>query len=137
MPGVIEKLQFYSEIYNSSAGRSDSADAFILFTEIRSNTTKEVFKDLRKVQRLQAAPVVPVLAGFDIRELPSGSYTLVVEMRDRSNQLIANVKQPFTRENKGLTLSADELEKRALALNFVANVSEIDTMFQYVDFSLS
>lgn len=129
-PDNLDKLLFYSEVYNVDkflgAGKKYLLSSYIeyfennIIVDDHVNRKKEMAKD-----------VTIVLNEFDIKNLPSGNYNLVIELKDSLNQTIEKTKYFFQRSNK----KAAHLVKFTLAdLNnsFIANVNSIDTMIDYI-----
>ena len=96
-PDNTSKLLFYAELYNSDKLYADGK--YIANYHISSAETLEELKDLSFSQRVDVAPVNVLLRSVDISKLPSGNYYLVVEMRDRTNSIIASNSIFFQRSN--------------------------------------
>ncbi|MEM9990212.1 MAG: GWxTD domain-containing protein [Bacteroidota bacterium] len=95
------KMWFYTELYQDStqAGQSRTVRYFLeqqLNGELKPLSVKS--------KRKTASPVVPVLLGLDIADLPSGNYNLVVELRDETEQLLSKRSVFFQRSNPYLNI---------------------------------
>ncbi len=98
LPAAIKQLNFYAEVHGT--GKTLGVDSLYLLTyQIEGFESKTVFGPYKRSIRAKARPVEPVIAEFDIGELPSGNYVLAVEARDRTGQLIARKEQFFQRNN--------------------------------------
>lgn len=98
LPRSISKLNFYAEVHGAAAVFGlDSL--YLLSYQIEGYESKAVFGPFKRSIRAKAKPVDPVIAEFDIADLPSGNYVLAVEVRDRSGRLIARKDQFFQRNN--------------------------------------
>ena len=73
-----------------------------------------------------------LLNTIDISELPSGNYYLVVEMHDRSNELICSKSWFFQRSNPSKAYDMEDLASVSIANTFVNNITEIDTLRKYI-----
>jgi len=124
------KLHFYTEIYNSDQLYDDGKFLVNYYIETveSSNRMQSYFYN----KRFDVNKVNVLLNTIDISELPSGNYFLVVEMRDRSNELICSKSWFFQRSNPGRTYDMDDLASVSIANTFVTNITEIDTLRKYI-----
>jgi GWxTD domain-containing protein len=97
-PADKNALGFYAELYNAD-GVFGTDSLFMLSYQIEGFEDHEIFGGFRKVSRTRGAPVIPVLAQFDISSLPSGNFLLAFEARDRHGSVIARQEQFFQRNN--------------------------------------
>ena len=83
-PEQVEQMNFYYEVYNieQEVGRKP----FLAMAYIERAETGSRLDGMQVVSRKNSAPLVPVYGSIDIKELPSGNYNLVVELRNRDNQ---------------------------------------------------
>ena len=138
------QLIFYSEIYNTDQVLDEEFVIRYAVERIEINgDTKTVILGHKK---RKPAPINVLLLQKNIAELESGNYNLVVEVRDRSNQLLSSKSLFFQRSNPYLkeieTLNADlshefvsELDPealdyglRAIAMNVRENEVEVLNM---------
>lgn len=98
LPSSIHKLNFYAEVHGTE--RALGKDSLYLLTyQIESYEDKRVFGPFKRSLRAKAKPVEPVIAEFDIDQLPSGNYVLAVEVRDKVGTLVSRKEQFFQRNN--------------------------------------
>jgi GWxTD domain-containing protein len=97
-----EKIAFYAEVYNSSKVLGDDED-FLINTYIESFETKNVVGNYKSFKREKAKAVNVVFSSFNIEKLPSGNYSLAIEVRNKTNDLIASKKIFFQRSNPGVS----------------------------------
>ena len=115
------RLIFYSEIYN--------ADKAIGQDYLVSYTVTEVVNDklLKPVsvghKRKTAEPITALLLQTDITELKSGNYELLVEVRNRENELIKQKKTRFQRSNPYLQIEDKPITEKEIADEFVQRLS--------------
>lgn len=156
-PEGFEKLLFYVEIYNAEKTMKTDT-AFLINYFIESYENNQIVGNYRSFKRESPKPVNLLLSSFDIKKLPSGNYNLVVELRNKNNELLAFKKIFFQRSNSGanellisddyinsfvMLMSAEEVEAsiKSLAplstkveLNFAKNqlsAKDPDLMRQY------
>ena len=99
-PEQVEQMNFYYEVYNieQEVGRKP----FLAMAYIERAETGSRLDGMQVVSRENSAPLVPVYGSIDIKELPSGNYNLVVELRNRDNQTMMYKKVMFYRSNPGV-----------------------------------
>jgi len=124
-------LQFYAEVYNTSKVLGDDG-MYLLSYFIENYENQQREKDYVKFKRENASPVTVVFADFDITELPSGNYHLVVEARDRENNLLSSNKLFFQRSNPDIQPDYDELDATLVENSFVAQITNRDTLKEYI-----
>jgi len=100
-PEDVEKIAFYAEIYNADKllGANES---YLVTYAIESYETNTVVGNLKGFVRESAKPVNIILKSFNIINLASGNYNLVIEARDKSNELMLQKKVFFQRSNPAL-----------------------------------
>ena len=97
IPAQVEQLHFYYEVYNID--RELGKKPFLAVAYVEQQETGTRFEAQRSMMRKYSSALVPVYGSLDIRELPSGNYNLVVELRNSDNQLMLYKKLPFFRSN--------------------------------------
>ncbi len=118
-PENIDKLKFYSEIYNSD---KLSGEQFLATMSIRKMGQNVPVGDLHAFRKLKTQPIQVILFEFDISGLLSGNYHIVMEVRDKENNLQA-LKRLFFQRSKQLEATAmDDLEKIYLENTFVEHM---------------
>ncbi|MDA3867294.1 MAG: GWxTD domain-containing protein [Salinivirgaceae bacterium] len=97
-PDGVNNIRFYAEIYNldKQLGRDS---AFIVKTYIEGASTRRLYKEFAALERKKAAPINVIMKSFDITKLNSGNYNLVIEVRNKQNQLVAEYKKFIQRSN--------------------------------------
>lgn len=98
LPRTIGKLNFYAEVHGTERALGKDS-LYLLSYQIENFESKAVFGPYKRVIRAKARPVEPVIAEFDIADLPSGNYVLAVEIRDKAGVLISRKEQFFQRNN--------------------------------------
>jgi GWxTD domain-containing protein len=95
LPSEIVKLAYYTELY---LGES-SNDVHILTQFIEDFETSRQLTKYAKVSKTKNERIVPVLNVFNVQELPSGKYNLVMQLKNKDGVVVAEKKTFFTREN--------------------------------------
>jgi GWxTD domain-containing protein len=129
-PSMENKLLFYTEMYNMLSILGDSSK-FLFRTYVEEMQTSRKIPGLLFQKRMDSENVEAILHEFDITSLPTGDYFLVVEIKDRENNLIAVNRMYFERWNdrvQELTMVDDTY----VASSFVNNINQIDTLKEYI-----
>jgi GWxTD domain-containing protein len=115
------RLIFYNEIYN--ADKAIGQDYLVTYT-----VSEIVNEQLQKPisvghKRKKAEPITALLLQTDITELKSGNYELVVEVRNRENELISQKKARFQRSNPYLQIEDEPITEKEIEDEFVQRLS--------------
>ncbi len=116
-------LFFYAELYNSLDIFGED-NKFILEHRIVSNATGEVVGDFRGVKRQDPQDLIPLIYSFDLRELPSGSYSIILEARNQQNKIMASQKVNFENRNTKL-LDFSNVSASNSFVDSITNIAEL------------
>jgi len=130
-PESFTKLIYYTEIYNSDK-IIGLGEKFLVTSQIRSFETSNPMKDFVSYKRMDTKPVVPILNEYDISKLPSGNYELVIEARDKKNELIASNVLFFQRSNPNIQFNMADLAAIDINATFANRITSLDTLREYV-----
>ena len=98
-PESKNQFSFYAEVYCLEKKSVPSEQEFLINMFIESADDGKIIEGLRKFVKREWAEVSPVLQTFPITTLPTGNYNLVIEVRDRNNQLMNRRFMFFQRIN--------------------------------------
>lgn len=106
-PSELIKVPVYFEVYNST----ELIDSIFLVKQILRNTeTSEELFDYEYFSKYVKAPIVPIIKGVEIIDLPTGKYELVYSILDRSKKEYFSQSYFFERTNMlDQNLNLDEL----------------------------
>lgn len=121
------ELSFYAELYGTNT-LGDSTQ-FLLDYSINEEATKKVAFNIRGISKLTAAKKHVVLKTIDISKLPSGNFELQVKAISKDNDTLATMSIPFKRSNPFVVYEFNDLEQ-----SFVANITDRDTLYQYINY---
>ena len=130
-PGNLSRIGFYAESYNAKSTLGDSSK-FVFNYFIESYETKRMLAKFNKFSTQKSNPVNILLAEFNIVDLPSGNYNLVIEVHDKANQLIASRRAFFQRLNPNAKFDPQDLANIATSGTFVANFKSKDSLTDHV-----
>src|SRR5690606_19322694 len=81
-----QKLAFYLELYNIHQ-TIDPGEAYVLKYFIEDDNTGQPLGKFASFSKKQATVIQPVLAEFNIRELQTGNYNIVIQSLDREGEI--------------------------------------------------
>lgn len=127
----IADLTFYMEFYNIDK-LIPAGSPFLV------NMYLEAFENGMKVpgffrfSKQISGSAIPVLGSFPLKDLPTGNYNLVIEARDKQNNLLADQKSFFQRKNANAELKIEDLTPVDLLNSFVEKIKNRDTLIDYM-----
>jgi GWxTD domain-containing protein len=130
---TLNTLTFYSEIYNSDKVLGENENYLINYY-LESYETGKKLNKYTSFKREKARPVNVVFANFKIEDLPSGNYRLVVEVRNRENEIITSNKLFFQRNNPDAQQDYADYTGVSSKNSFAAKITSYDTLRQYIDY---
>ena len=89
------EMEFYAELYNTDLYFLQ--DPFIVQYSI-FDLKNNIIPGLSRIKRENAKSVIPVLGKLDIAQLAAGEYIFKIEIKDKSNQLVATKERRFFRK---------------------------------------
>jgi len=130
-PKTAMSLKFYAEIYNTKEILNN--DDYLVSYYI-SGYQNNIINDLVSSKKQKAVSSVNVLMSeLPITEVPSGNFYLAIEVKDKTNQLIAMKRALFQRSKPmEKALSIDELSTIKIENTFVMYISDKDTLAEYI-----
>ena len=120
-------LYFYVELYNSMniLGKEGK---FLTEYAIVADGTNDVIDDFRGIKRQDPVEILPMIHSFDLRELPSGNYELLLKAVDQKNEVLAERRIKFENNN---TLLLDYSNVSA-SNTFVDSINDIAELAFYI-----
>lgn len=130
-PENLNNIKFYAEVYNSEKllGADDMYLVKYFIEKFESSTP--VNNNIGYI-RQKANAVNVVLKEFDISKLPSGNYNLVLEVRNKQNELLARKSSFFQRSNPNLKISIEDFASIDLSASFAQGINNRDTLLEYI-----
>jgi GWxTD domain-containing protein len=130
-PENLKKLTFYAEIYNTEK-IIGNGEGFLLSYYIESFETLRMIPNMIKMKREQTKPVNVVLGEFDINSLPSGNYNLAIEVKDKSNKILALNKLYFQRSNPNIRIEIKDIANIAVDETFAGQINNKDSLTDFI-----
>lgn len=130
-PKTEAALTFYCELYNidKTAGKGEP---YLLSYYIETYETNMKLNEYTRIKKETANPVDVVLTEFDINNLATGNYNLVVEARNRQNELIASKKLFFQRSNPDAKPVFTDFSGDEPTNTFAEKMTNIDTLREFI-----
>ena len=126
-----KSLTFYAELYNSDKYYPEGGQYLVNYF-IQSYESSIKMKDYNYVKRMDVGNANILLNTVNIEGLPTGNYYLVVEMRDRNNELLANNSVFFQRYNLGCETNLEDLAATSIYNTFASEITNLDTLREYL-----
>ena len=125
------KMSFYCELYNmdKSIGKDQK---FLLSYYIETMETNLRLNDYSRVKKETAKDINVLLAEFNIDNLATGNYNMVVEARNQQNELIGQKKLFFQRKNPNARISMAEITQVDIQNTFAEKYTNPDTLREYI-----
>ncbi len=124
-------LTYYAEVYNTNEKVGENAK-YLLKAYIQTYETAKKLDKYHIMKRMDAKPVSVVFNHFDISELASGNYYLILEARDQKNELIGLNSIFFQRSKPGQKLDFEAYLAEGVENAFVQEFKNQDTLVYYV-----
>jgi GWxTD domain-containing protein len=119
----LNELFFYAEIYNTkpSAGLEGQ---FLLKEFIESDEDSKVIDGFQKISKKDLQNVSPIFDKFDISNLYTGNYNLVVQAIDRNNIILSEKKLFFQRNKTAIRAPISDYLNAKIENTFVENIEK-------------
>ncbi len=119
----LKKLAFYAEVYHADKSIRDGEYLVRYFIqEEKGNGIKTLISS--GSQQKKPSAIDALLVQMDISKLESGNYSLTVELRDKTNQLLATRTMAFQRSNPLFKIDESLITDEMVAQQFVENLDE-------------
>ena len=129
-PTNVSKMLFYGEMYNMQSKLGDGS-RYLFRTYVEDMITGRKIEGLLFQKRMDSKDIEAVIHEFDISNLLTGSYFLVLEIKDKDNNLLASNRVYFERWNDR-EKSIEMIDENFVAASFVRNITQIDTLKEYI-----
>ena len=130
-PRNMDKISFYSELYGIDKAVGAGND-FLLVYFLEENITRVRLTEFSRFKKMKAEKVVGFAGELNIKSLPSGTYVLVLEARDRENKVLAVRKSLVQRSNPGVEPVVDFNPMEQGAENFFREIVNIDSLSFFI-----
>ena len=130
-PESISRLTFYAEIYNAKKTLGEN-EKYLLNTYLKTFESNTRIDSYFFTKRMNVKDTEVVINTMDISNLPTGNYYLVLEARDRNNEIIGYNQFFFQRSNSNYQIDNSALASIDPTKVFSGNIDNIDTIREYI-----
>jgi GWxTD domain-containing protein len=130
-PGDMNRLIFYSEIYNTAKLLGADQKFLISYYLEDANLHKPV-QEYIKHKKESCNEVIVLFSEFDIANLRSGNYSLAIEVRDQNNKLVGLNKLFFQRSNPKIQINPEDIAAISVEGMFTSRINDMDTLRDYI-----
>lgn len=123
------KLNFYTEYYNTDKF-SDQPLWLNAYVETYESST--MIPNLHLKQQLKPMSVGIVIHQFNIENLPSGNYNLILEIQDSNHTVLASNNSFFQRNNPQKDIVLDNYKYVEYQHTFVDNIKDSTVLREYI-----
>jgi len=127
-PETMNYLTIYAEIYHADVA-APGGQVLVNYS-VNKYKTDEVAFNMKRFVKMNANAVNVLFTEFDIELLPSGNYEIVVDVRDKNNQMLAVKKCFFQRSNTLKELTSEQFVNLQMENSFVANFTLEEMKYQ-------
>lgn len=117
------KTAYYLEIYNT-INELDSNGKYIVNQYIENYDNNIKIGDYNNIKRYSSTEIQPILKVWDIEKLPTGNYNIVIQIRDKNNDLLTEKKQRFQRLNLRKSVQIKNLHQQGFFNSFASTISK-------------
>ena len=123
------KLAYYFEIYNPLLNPEES---YVLLQSIKIKETGKIAGQFNKLKKIKLIEINPTINSFNIENLPTGNYELVIQVRNQLNELITEKKIDFQRTNFNTPMDIDRLNSVTISNTFSSELHK-DSLTEFIN----
>lgn len=132
-PEELKKISFYTEFYNTNK-QLGPEEPFVLKYYLRDQVKNKDLNEYASFAKHDASAVTPLLASFNIENLPTGNYELVVELLNREGENVYSLKKFFYRKNNIRPVNLATLSDSVMMESFVSQLGGLDSIFLFIKY---
>src|SRR6185436_3083170 len=125
-PQEVNSLKFYTEFYNIQ--KVTGEDPVLINYYIQSLESKRTLEKFHAFKKQEPKNLNVMLSEFPIAELPSGNYNLVIEVRNKTNDILAFKEVRFQRSNVALAGSGNSDASNT----FAGQITDRDSLVDFI-----
>lgn len=133
MPTEMNSIVFYAELYGADE-KLGADEPFLLVYYVENHDTKQKVESIFSRTKMNTNSVIPIMKKIDIRNLRSGNYSLVLEVRDKENNLVSTQAKFFQRANVNIQDNQEVDYTESIGDKaFVTSLNNMDTLYEYIN----
>lgn len=122
-----DTVAFYAELYSN--GKEED---YILQYYIAEQSKNKILENYFRSRRIVAKEVTPILSSFDISELATGNYNLVLILKNKENKDVCQKKIFFQRYNDKFKGAQDTVYLESTGIRELGNITKVEIMEDYI-----
>lgn len=130
-PSNMKNISFYAEVYNMNK-QLKRGEKFVFNYFIESFESHVKLNNFNNFLKQNANMVNIILAEIPIKNLASGNYNLVIEIKNKENLTLAEKRLFFQRKNPEVSTPLEDLQAINLNGSFVNKFQNKDTLSDYI-----
>jgi len=130
-PGIETRIIFYAELYNMEKVIPEG-EKYLLTYFIESFETHVKYFEFARMKKNVVHPIDVLLSEFDIENLATGNYNLVIEARNQQNETITSQKVFFQRSNPNAKLTFTTLTSENSTNTFAEKITNLDSLKEFI-----
>ncbi len=123
------ELLFYVEAYNTDKKAGSNKDILMTFS-IEEPSSQKIIGNISTFKKVKSAPVISYLGKLPIDELYSGTYNIIIEVRDSQNKILETTKTKIIRQKTNMNQTYDE---EYIDETFVGNMLDRDSLIHNIN----
>lgn len=132
-PAATEELSFYLEIYNLDKTLGQAAP-YLLKYYLQDALEQKTLNAYAGFKRKKASTVEPVLATFNIADLPSGNYELVIEALNKQGESVLKKTAFFYRANSQKSILPGQFENAEITGTWANSLGNLDSIYRFIEY---
>jgi len=125
------RLIFYTEVYATSNVLGEE-QKFLVNYFLEDHNSSKSLNNYASFKKFTTAPTVVLLQEFDISNLATGNYNLVIEVKDKENNTIDTKRCFFQRSNPGAQIAINDLASVNVEGTFADRITGVDSLIEYI-----
>ncbi len=130
-PEDVNEILFYAEVYNTKTLLGEN-EKYLMNYYIEGYENKKMLSKFTAFKRETTGEVGLLLSKFNISNLPSGNFNLVVDCRNKNNELVAQKKVFFQRKNPNAKMDMADLSGVTIENTFASRINGKDTLADFI-----
>ena len=130
-PETMSELSFYAEVYNTKTVLGEN-EKFLINYQIQSHESGKPLAKYIAFKRETTGSVAVILSKFNITDLPSGNYDLVIDIKNKDNKSVAHKQIFFQRKGVIAKISPEDLANLEIENTFASKIHGKDTLKEYI-----
>lgn len=130
---AVNNISFYVELYNTNEKLGENTPYVIKYYLKDANTGK-VLNKYASFAKKTSGDVLPLLSGFNIKNLKTGNYELVVEALDDEGKPFITKESFFYRKNAPKSIDTEDFTNTDVTGTFADLLGGVDSLYQFIKY---